>query len=80
MSIGHRQLEMVHSDGKLVQFWVGFWDEIDEPSIQAAGSYSAQHFQTRCRLKLQFGVRLQLPESPEAVPGCILCEADAQRS
>ena len=84
MSFGHRQLEMVYSDGKLVQFRVDFGHEIGEPCIQAAGSNSIQLFQTRRRLKLQFRVRLLLPEQSEgirnnAVPGRILGEADAQR-
>ena len=80
MSLGHGQLDMVYSDGKLIQFRVGFRHEIDEPRIQAAGSYSVQLFQTRRRLKLQLRVRLLLPESSEgirnnAVPGRILEEA-----
>jgi hypothetical protein len=82
MSLGHGQLDTVYGDGKLVQLRVGFGHEIDEPRIEAAGSYRIQLFQTRRRLKLQFRVRLLIPETPEgirnsAVPGCIFGEADA---
>src|SRR5262245_47773649 len=83
MSLGYGQLDMVYGDSKSVQFRVGFGHDIDEPCIQAAGPYSVQLFQTRRRLKLQFRVRLLVPESPEgirdnAAPGRILGKADAQ--
>ena len=39
VSFGRGQLDMLYRDGKLVQFRIGFWHEIDEPCIQTAGSY-----------------------------------------
>jgi hypothetical protein len=67
MSFWHGQLEMLRSDGKLVQFRIGFWHEMEEPRIQKARSCSLSLCQTRCRLKLQFRVGLLLPEPPEGV-------------
>jgi hypothetical protein len=83
MSLGHGQFNTLVGDGKLIQFRVGFWHEIDEPCIQTAGSYGFQLLQTRRRIKLQFRVGLLLAEAPEGIrndaPGRILGEADAQR-
>jgi hypothetical protein len=84
MSFGHRQLDTLHSDVNVVQFRIGFWHKIDEPSIQTAGSDGFQLFQARRRLKLQYCVGPLLSESAEgirnnAAPGCILCESYAQR-
>ena len=68
MSFGHGQFDMVYGDAKLVQLPVGFWHEIDESCVQTTRSYSLQLLQTRRGLKLQFRVRLLLPESPERDP------------
>jgi hypothetical protein len=84
MSFGRGQLDMLPANDKLIQIRIGLWHEIDEPCIQAPGSYSVHLLQTRRRLKLQIHIGLLLPKSPEgiwsdAVPGRILGEADAQR-
>ena len=44
--------DVLVSDGKLIQFRIRFWHEIDEARIQAAGSYGFQLVQTRYRIKL----------------------------
>jgi hypothetical protein len=43
---------MERTYGKLIQFRIRFWHEIDEARIQAAGSYRFQLVQTRRRIKL----------------------------
>lgn len=73
---------MLSGHEKVVQFRIGWRHEIDKPDIQTTGSYRLHLDQTRLRLKLQFGVGLPLPESPEgirnhAAPGGILSEPDA---
>jgi hypothetical protein len=84
MPLGDCQLDIVYCDAKLVQFPVGFWHEVEESCIQAAGLYGVQLLQTWRGLNLQFHARSLLPKSTEgvgndAVPGRILGETDAQR-
>jgi hypothetical protein len=63
----------------------GCWHEVDEPRIQATGSYSLYLLRASRWLKLEFGVGLQLTKPPEglghnAAPARILGKAKAQRA
>jgi hypothetical protein len=69
----------------LVQVPIGCWHEVDEPRIQATGSYSLYLLDAGRWLKLEFGVGLQLTKPPEglrhnAAPARILGKAKAQRA